>query len=177
MSINQKFKFVPPVVVIRIIFVFLAALIIFSFYKLFFLSGASVIVMLVIASILVIVIAYSFKEASGRLIVKARPEINGLKGEALRSWAEKQYILMNLFLFSGLIAAFGLFSLGAMPMVSVIFYGQRDIIDYFLSGFGATIFCIGVYFIIIASNELKFTLKKKEIFVNKLIEQVEILQK
>lgn len=130
------------------------------------------VLVIIIASLLVIIVAYSLKEASERILVKPQPELKNLTDIQLFDWAKKQYRLMNAFLSCGLFAGVGLVILGSLPVLSLILAKRRDIIDCFLSGFGAVILAMGIYFTIIVIRELKFTLQEKNSIIDKIIEQV-----
>lgn len=163
---------------IKISFFIAAAFVLYSLYTLFAIAGVSLLFMVFIALILVVLVAYGLIEASGKVIVRNHPSFKEMNDLEVRRWAQGRYRNMNMFLGSSLLSALGLVALSVLILTASLNKPKADIdaIDILLSIFASLILGIGLYFLIILFKEIRFTLKQKESFINKIIEQIEFFR-
>ncbi|MFA5117665.1 MAG: hypothetical protein WC695_02305 [Candidatus Omnitrophota bacterium] len=171
-KINLRPKLTRFQAVALSVVLFLACVAVFVVYKLFVLSAFSVLLVIGLSTGLVIIIAFSLKEAADKVIVKVKPAVDTADSLVLRKWAVRQFTFMAVFLWCGFFSSAMLACFGAILVKIGIFVQKRDFIDLILGCFGFSIIILGCYFIFMLIKEIRFIYQKKEVFVAKMIEQV-----
>jgi hypothetical protein len=170
--INLKPKLTRFQAISLSVMLFLACVVVFVVYKLFVLSAFSVLLVIGLSTGLVIIVAFSLKEAADKVVVKVKPAFNTGDGKVLRKWAVRQFTYMAVLLWCGFFSSAMLACFGAILVKIGIFVQKRDFIDLVLGGFGLSIIILGCYFIFMLIKEIRFVYQKKEVFIAKIIEQV-----
>ncbi|MFA6216814.1 MAG: hypothetical protein WDL87_04080 [Candidatus Omnitrophota bacterium] len=171
MKINFKPKLTRfQVVAVSIMFLLMGVLV-FVVYTLFVLSAFSVLLVIGLSMVLVFIIAFSLKEAADKVIVKIKPVFEPGDNQAVRAWALKQFKFMLLLLGCGFFSSVMLAFFGGILVKTGAFVQKKDFIDLILGYFGFIVFILGCYFIFMLIKEIRFVFQKKEVFIDKIIEQ------